>query len=187
MKTRHVIDIEKQIETNPYWPTNYHEPEFWEALGRAIATISLLEETLKKSIYVITGARKVSNEDRENEEFKAWLKGLETTISNPLSSLIKRYEEAVRKNEKFLTTDFESLLKELQGLKEWRNILCHGSWRPPNDDGKSCPIFVKKNGDIFRGEIDLDLLRNIRVESAKMICILMNNITSNGFQFPGAE
>ena len=48
VKEGRIIDFEKHGETSPDWPTNYHEPDFWEALGRTIATISFLEEILKK-------------------------------------------------------------------------------------------------------------------------------------------
>ena len=187
MKNRKIIDTETLLKTRPDWPTSYHEAHFWEALGRAIATISFLEETLKKTIYVITGAQKVSGDDSHEEEFEAWTKSLKIAISDPLNPLIKKYEQAVVKDKRFSVNNLESFLAELRELKEWRNILCHGSWRPPNEDGKSCPLFVKKNGDVFKGEIDTELLKKIQIEAAKICCVMMDSITSQGFQFPGSD
>lgn len=187
MKKSRIIDIKTFIETSPEWPTNYHEADFWEALGRTVATISFLEEILKKSILVISGSKQISSFERKDEELSIWLKKLEIATSDPLGALIKKYEQAVRSNEKFLVEDFGSLISELELLKEWRNILCHGSWRPPGNNGKSNPFFIKKNGDVFSGDIDTAQLNKVRTETVKIICNIINSITTHGIQFPGTS
>jgi hypothetical protein len=40
---RYVADYR---QAPPDFPTNLHPPEFWEALGRAVATFGFLEEAL---------------------------------------------------------------------------------------------------------------------------------------------
>ena len=39
------------------FPTNRHEPQFWEMLGRTVATYGFLEETLGKAIFSFTATR----------------------------------------------------------------------------------------------------------------------------------
>ena len=45
------------------YPTHLHEPDFWESLGRAIATFGLLEETLSKAIFSFTATKSYSEEE----------------------------------------------------------------------------------------------------------------------------
>lgn len=40
------------------FPTHRHEPEFWEHLGRAIASFGFLEEVLGKAIFAFTATRR---------------------------------------------------------------------------------------------------------------------------------
>jgi hypothetical protein len=39
------------------FPTHRHPVEFWEALGRVVATFGFLEETLGKAIFSFTATR----------------------------------------------------------------------------------------------------------------------------------
>ncbi len=58
------------------FPTHRHAAQFWEALGRAIATFGFLEETLGKPIFVFTATRTYSEREFE-EAYKSWLPQLE--------------------------------------------------------------------------------------------------------------
>jgi hypothetical protein len=49
-------------ELPPLFPTNRHQPDFWEALGRTIATFGFLELILAQAIFALTGTRRSSNE-----------------------------------------------------------------------------------------------------------------------------
>jgi hypothetical protein len=52
-----LTDIVCTTALPPSFPTQAHSPAFWEALGRAVATVGFLEETLGKAIFAYTGMR----------------------------------------------------------------------------------------------------------------------------------
>ena len=51
---RSIIDREKLPQL---FPTHGHSPQFWEQLGRTIATYGFLEEVLGKAIFAFTATR----------------------------------------------------------------------------------------------------------------------------------
>lgn len=51
-----VVDIDK-LPAN--FPTHRHDPAFWEALGRTVATFGFLEEVLGKAIFAFTATRDI--------------------------------------------------------------------------------------------------------------------------------
>lgn len=71
--TRSIIDRD---ELPPLFPTNRHSPQFWEQLGRAIATYGFLEEVLGKAIFAFTATRNYSS-DEIDAAYQAWLPQLE--------------------------------------------------------------------------------------------------------------
>ena len=66
---RHIVDSEALPEM---FPRQMHDPEFWESLGRAIATFGFLEETLCKAIFSFT-ATKPYSDDEIQQAYNNWL------------------------------------------------------------------------------------------------------------------
>lgn len=180
-----MIDIEKLLISHPNWPTNYHKPEFWEYLGRAVASLGLLEETLKKSIYIISGNKRISNLDNSDDEYNKWIKDLEKVASNAMGSLIKKLEGSINENHDFVFPELNNFIEKLERLLEWRNILCHGSWRPPDSEHKSQPLFIRRDLNCVQNTVDVDLLKKVIREAAESTCFLINIITTHGLEFPG--
>jgi hypothetical protein len=167
------------------FPTNKHAAEFWEALGRTVATFGFLEETLGKAIFAFTGTRQVPEEDAQ-AEFEKWLPTLEKALSDPLGGLINSYGNAVRSNPKATISNFDQLLEDLRKASAIRNVLCHGSWRTPNQNEKSAPLYVNKKGEVFDGAIDVEYLHQVQKHTVGLICGVINSVTHMGFQFPGS-
>src|ERR1017187_3309767 len=67
------------------YPTQRLPGEFWEELGRTVATFGFLEETLGRAIFAITGTRQIAEEDVEAELAK-WLLTLQKALSDPLGN-----------------------------------------------------------------------------------------------------
>lgn len=187
MKKNYIIDIDKHFQSNPIWPTHRHKAEFWEALGRAIGSFGFLEETLARAIYAISGTKVISNKEKIDEEFQTWIKHLVRALSDPLAGLIDKYEEALKNNSDFSVSNSDELIKNLHSLKVWRNILCHASWREPNSKGESIPLFVNRKGDNVTSPVDTDVLEKVMRNTAELTCLVMNSVTSNGYQFPGSN
>lgn len=68
------------------FPTHLHSPQFWEQLGRTIATYGFLEEILGKAIFAFTATRKYSAEEID-AAYQAWLPQLERALTDELGKL----------------------------------------------------------------------------------------------------
>ena len=87
----HVID---RAGLPAHYPTHAHEPAFWEAFGRAVATFGFLEEVLLKAIFAITATTRYEEEKIE-VAYKAWVPTLTRSLSDPLRNLIDTFGKAV--------------------------------------------------------------------------------------------
>jgi len=167
------------------YPTHLHSAEFWEALGRTIATFGFLEETLGKAIFSFTATRQIP-EDELEAEYERWLPTLERALSDSLGSLIDTYGSAVRTNNSATISNLDELLEDLRAASTLRNILCHGSWRTPDDQGRSIPLFVDRRNQVFQGAIDVAYVQQVQQHVAKLVCDVINTVTHMGWQFPGS-
>ncbi len=168
------------------FPTHRHEPAFWEALGRAVATFGFLEEVLGKAIFVLTGTRP-HPEDEFQAAYEKWLPVLEKSLHDPLGGLIPTYCKAVRDHPDADDEGLDDLLKELRKAAELRNVFCHGSWKEPDEAGASLPFFVNKQMKIFADPVDVEYLHWTRIGTVELACEVMNSVTRMGFQFPGSS
>lgn len=143
------------------YPTHAHDPEFWEALGRAVATFGFLEEVLLKAIFATT-ATTPYDEGEIEAAYKAWVPTLTRSLSDPLGNLIATYGKAVRSNTNLKIENFSVLLDDLRKASKIRNAICHGSWRTPNSEGLSIPFYVNKQGEVFDISIGVAFLAQLR-------------------------
>jgi hypothetical protein len=75
---------------NPQFPTQFHEAELWEQLGRTVAAFGFLEDVLVKAIFAFTGMREYKDEDVPKALDK-WRKQLEAAITGTLWPLAEAY------------------------------------------------------------------------------------------------
>ena len=166
------------------YPTHRHSAEFWEALGRAVATFGLLELVLGKAIFALTATRKIPA-DQFEVEYEKWLRTLEKALTDPLGGLIREYERAVQANDEATIQD--DLLEQLREAATLRNIICHGAWRSPDDKGRSVPEYVDKKHRRCTTPIDVAYLAQLRQAVVELSCDVINSVTQMGYQFPGSE
>ena len=169
-----------------HYPTHMHSPEFWEGLGRTIATFGFLEESLGKAIFSFSATKRVP-EDKIEEEFENWLPTLEKALNDPLGSLIDSYGKAVRSNCIATIANLDDLLEDLRNASVIRNVLCHGSWRIPDKQGRSIPLFVDRQNRVFQTPIDVAYLQQVQRDAANLTCEVINTVTHMGWQFPGSR
>ena len=146
----------------PRWPTHRHSPEFWEQLGRAIATYGFLEEVLGKAIFAFTATRPFETSAEAQEAYASWLPTLERALTDTLKPLAEAYGKAVRDNAKSTTENVDELVAAIKEASEIRNVICHGSWRTPDREGRSLPLFVNKRKEIFGTPIDVAYLHQVQ-------------------------
>jgi hypothetical protein len=168
------------------FPTDRHNADFWEALGRAVATFGFLEQTLGKAIFAITATRKI-DPDQFEEEYKSWIPTLEKALSDALGGLIDSYEKAIQSNNNIKTEDLSNLLTSLREVAERRNVICHGSWQPPDGQGRSLPFFVDRKRRVWDTPIDIAHLIQLQQFVAGLVCKVVNTVTLMGYQFPGSN
>ncbi|KKB08795.1 hypothetical protein [Devosia chinhatensis] len=178
----HVID---RSAVPAQFPTHLHEPKFWEALGRAVATLGFLEEVLGKAIFALTATRRYPA-DEIDEAFAQWLPTLERALYDPLGGLIDNFGAALRKHEDSTISNLSDLLDDMRELAKLRNVLCHGSWRAPDQDGRSVPFFVNKKMEIFTDPIDVAYLIRVQQYTSELIATVIDVVTHMGWQFPGS-
>lgn len=168
------------------FPTHRHPAEFWEALGRAVATFGFLEEVLGKAIFSFTATRQYPENEIE-AAYDKWLPTLKHALSDPLSGLITSYEKSVRESPKATIGNLEELIGRLREASIVRDVLCHGSWRIPDGQGRSQPLFVNKKNDCFETPIDLAYLGQVQRHTTELACGVIDTVTLMGWQFPGSS
>jgi len=180
---RYIIDLEALPKM---FPTHMHEPMFWESLGRAVATFGFLEETLGKAIFAFTGTKPYSEEEIQ-KVYENWLPKLQNALSDQLWNLIESYGKSVREHPDATIVNLDELLDQLKKAAKIRNVICHGSWRSPNAEGASVPLFVNRQQERFETAIDIPFLLQLQKSVFELICAVINTVTHMGWQFPGTQ
>ena len=175
-----MIDKEK---IHKGYPTHKHQADFWEHLGRTVATFGYLEATLVKGIYVfevMTKRDKKVNNEKDLKDSEDWNNKLNSSLLNnmslPFGELVKKYHNLANNNSLINKDD---VIKEgLDGLDEivkYRNLLCHAAWGLPNKEGKSLAIYVNNDEEksYLETPIDTEFLQQTQKHTAELICLVM--------------
>jgi hypothetical protein len=168
------------------FPTHVHEPVFWEVLGRTVATFGFLEQVLSKAIFSFTATTEYKDDVIELQ-YEKWLSKLERSLSDPLGGLIDTYGKSVHDNQNSTIENIDELIFDLREASKIRNVICHGSWGIPDENGASTPFFVNKQEEIFATPIDVAFFDQIREHVVCLVCAIINTVTQMGWQFPGSS
>ena len=166
------------------YPTHAHPGPFWEQLGRTVGTFGFLEEVLGKAIFAFTATRNYSEDEIENA-YKTWLPKLfEKALSDPLYRLAESYGTAAKKSQHSTDENIDELVQAIKYAVEVRNILCHSSWRVPDEEGKSLPFFVSSKNGVCETKFDIASLRQIQCHVKELACDVIDSVTQAGYAFP---
>ncbi len=189
-----IINIEA-IPNN--FPTHKHESEFWECLGRTVATLGFLEEVLKKAILVF------NNRELSVYEFNSLNTG---NFPNELEQEIERFNKMIMKSSKsslgwlkdefvksakkhYKTEDGEkhidSIYNKLDKIQELRNPICHGSWQLPDKQGNSKLFFFNRKHETLETAINIDILKQMQKHTAEVACEIINSVSEAELPYPG--
>lgn len=177
----HILDM-RMAPAN--FPTHKHAGLFWEQLGRCVATFGFLEEVLGKAIFSFTGTTEVPADEWE-AAYAAWLPQLRRALSDQLGRLIDSYASAVRKHQADAPADFDDVILELREVALLRNVICHGSWRPPDAAGCSLPLFTNTKGELWNEPMNVARLASLQIQTAELAAYVISTVTTHGWQFPG--
>jgi len=168
----------------PMFPTHRNTPQFWEQLGRTIATYGFLEEVLGKAIFAFTATRRYSPEEID-VAYQAWLPQLERALTDQLWNLAESYNKATKDNSETTTENVAELVDDIKKATVLRNVLCHGSWRVPDANGASVPMFVNRQKEVFTSPINVAYLQQVQTHVAELACSVIDTVTHMGWRFPG--
>ena len=154
--------------------THKHDAQFWEQLGRAVASFDFLEDVLRKVIFAFIGTRRYPTDEAE-ATMKRWEALLERAMTAQLWTLATEYEKAVTEH-----PDKEAAVV--------RNVLCHGSWMMPDNERKSVPRFTRMDRKtseltVFDTQIDVQYLSQVQAHVTDLICSVVVKVTHKGWQF----
>jgi hypothetical protein len=142
---------------------------------------------LKKSwgaIFAFTATRNYGP-DEIDAAYQAWLPQLERALTDQLWNLAESYGKAARDNPATTTENADELVEDIKKAAVIRNVLCHGSWRTPNANGASVPLFVNRQKQVFDTAIDITYLKQVQAHVAELACSVIDTVTHMGWQFPG--
>jgi hypothetical protein len=158
------------------FPTHRHPPEFWEQLGRTIATFGLLEEVLGKAIFAFSATTEYT-EEKAKKVLAKWQNQLEHALIDTLYPLAEVYAKLVRVHQDSTFPNLDDLIEDIKKAADWRNVLCHGSWHTP--------FFFNKELEKFDTPIDLASLKQVQAHLVDLIAAVVSSVTHLGWQFPG--
>ena len=172
------------------WPTHFIEGNFWEELGRTVATFGFLETTLAKAIFALSAKRE--RKEITNEMYERWIDRTKKSLEASLGYLIDEFkkeliEEITLETEISKQIDLPQLMKGLREAKKLRDVLCHASWSTGKTGDKAKPFFMNRKEEIFDTECDIAYLRQIRKATQEMICMCMDTVILKGLEFPGVS
>lgn len=141
---------------------------------------------MAKAVFALTGTREIPEEEL-TAAFEKWIPKLQRALSDPLGGLIIAFEKALKDHPEAIISNPDELITDLKAAADLRNVLCHGSWRQPDAEGRSVPHFVSRKKEVFKEPIDLAYLKQVQAHATELICSVIETVTGMGWQFPGSR
>ncbi|MFN7669968.1 MAG: hypothetical protein ACK5S5_05940 [Planctomycetota bacterium] len=175
----------------PMFPTHAHDLAFWCSLGRAVATFGFLEEMLGKATFALAGSVDAPEEAAALQAAVEDLhETLELVLTKPLRTKIDEFEKAAKAHPQQPCAGLAELVGALREAARVRNVICHGSWGPPDERGASIPFFATGKGErilVFDTPVDVAWLDQLQKQVAELSCQVINAVTLRGYRFPGSS
>lgn len=114
------------------WPTKKGAPEFWEQLGRTVASYAVLEDIVARVLVAITGNSEYENEELSKEDVHEMMGQLNAGLGQPvydnLAFLTDRLEETPFPDEKNFGAFRAEIVRRLRLVNPWRHAISGGVW-----------------------------------------------------------
>ena len=120
------------------WPVDQGPSNFWQELGRTVATFGYLEYILASTCYALltTGERaKALLDAGDDNALSEWFKRVTRTHVDSLHGLTREFDRVIHESSRIPHNVRENLVERLKELKPFRNALCHGAWLSIDDNG----------------------------------------------------
>ena len=138
------------------WPTHKGAPEFWEEIGRTVASFAVLEDILARVLVAVTGSREYDEEEVSKEDLQDLVKqlneGLEKPMYDNLTVLINRLDETHFPDEGNFGRLRVELVRRMRLYNPWRYAISHGAWVEfQSGYGPARLKYVRRTGDGLEG------------------------------------
>ena len=162
----------------PNWPTHKGSEALWEELGRTIATFGMLEDTLARACFHVTGQQQPVEGVDPKEQLNAWAAELVSNLPETLKPLADRMKAAWKALDGELTERRAAMAHEIKMLADERNRLCHGAWIAFDEQDRGTVRYFPRNFDV--GEIFLET-RSVEdlAEVRRRVTALINEIIAD--------
>ena len=114
------------------WPTKKGAPEFWEELGKTVASFAVLEDIVARVLVAITGSSEYEDEELNKEDVHGMMGQLNAGLGQPvydnLAFLIDRLEETPFPDEKNFGPMRAELVRRMRLVNPWRHAISRGVW-----------------------------------------------------------
>ena len=175
---------ENSEEKDPFpedWPTQKGAPEFWEEIGRTVASFAVLEDILARVLVAVTGSREYDEEEISREDLHGLVKqlnaGLEKPMYDNLTILINRLDETHFPDEKNFGRLRAELVRRLRLVNPWRHAISHGAWVGfDSGNGPARLKYVRRTSDGLEGftemmsqEDILEVRRNVNLVTQTLL------------------
>ena len=176
--------------TDSHWPTHRCPAEFWEELGRTVATFGFLEDSLQRANLAVTATRKYGSVQEAEEAFMTWERELELSMDETLGALVRRFVTALKNDARYSPSEEDEIERKLQSVAWWRNALCHGAWTDydSNSGHATLRYWPKKK---WREQLDRPITRGdlarVRRTTVEVTILIIDAVTMRGIQFPGSN
>ena len=135
-RIRRYLPIDRNV-LHDDWPVSGDYPAFWLELGKTVAAFGNLENELTSACYALP-APPADFGDLQPDQIEAhlkWYAKVEGYRADAMFTLLKRFDELLRKDGRVPHTVRTDLRRRLDELRTWRNALCHGAWFGFSEDG----------------------------------------------------
>ena len=156
------------------WPVNQGPAVFWQELGKTVAAFGYLEHILACTCHALlaTGERAVALlKADDHAALSDWCKRLLDTRTDSLYRLTRELENVLTETGLVPRAVREDLVARLDGLRPWRNALCHGAWLSVAEDGSGCLEHVYRYEGLpvgFERDVDVKRLSDIRARTVQI-------------------
>lgn len=171
------------------WPAHKGSREFWEELGRTVASFGFLEDTLARVCFAMTGSQECKEDEITEEFVQNWIQSLEKPLYDNLNGLIKRIRKAFADDERVPQDVGVDIVERSKALNVWRNALCHGAWTHFDVNGSARLRFFRRTregAEALDNSLSQEDIARIRSEAVEVTISLMEVTRSIGVPFPGS-
>ena len=155
----------------PEWPVNQGPSDFWQELGKTVATFGYLEHILASTCYALlaTGERAAALLQADDlAAMGRWSERLLRSQTDSMHRLTCELDQVLDEAGLVPRAVREDLVARLDELRPWRNALCHGAWLSVAEDGSGHLEHVYRYEGLpagFEPNVDVKRLSDVRART----------------------